>query len=124
MQFYRKAVELITLFFAGVSGVFLLTGTGTPGLRLMARLIFFISALNLSLHIREIVPWGKKVMHKVGLELAAFGKVSAENKPGGQSGGGEKRQPTERGHPPDGAGKETEGGRSRDKGSESGRRDS
>ena len=124
MHFYRKAVELITLFFAGVTGVFLLTGTGTPGLRLMALLIFFISALNLSLHTRDILPWGKKIMHKVGLELAAFGKVSGESKPGGQSGGGEKRQPTERSHQPDGAGKEVEGGRGRDKRSESGRQDS
>ena len=57
MNYHKKITALVTLFFAGISGVFLLTGAGAPGLRLMICLIFFISVLNLSVYWREFGRW-------------------------------------------------------------------
>jgi hypothetical protein len=57
---YKKLVLTITSFFCGASGVFLLSGAGSPGLNLMFGLIFWMSLLNLSLHAGEYYKSFKK----------------------------------------------------------------
>lgn len=107
MRFYKKIVTTTTIFFAGVSGVFLLSGAGAPGLRVLVGLIFFISALNLSIYLREFAQWSQKVVQTAGGQLAAAGKT--DKKPGGgadgKSGTPTKGQPSAEGGPrrqPDG----------------------
>lgn len=88
MNLYKKTVVIVTIFFAGVSGVFLLSGAGHPGLRLMVALIFFISCLNLSVYPREFGRWSKKVAQSAGGQLAVAAKPR-DKKSGaeGRSGG-------------------------------------
>ena len=50
---YKKTVLAVTSFFCGVSGAFLLSGAGSPGLNIMFALIFLVSLLNLSLYTNE-----------------------------------------------------------------------
>lgn len=61
---------IITLFFTGVSGLFLISGVGVPILRLMLFFVFFIGALNLSLYWREFGRWLNKTAHTAGAHLA------------------------------------------------------
>lgn len=103
MRFYKKIVVTITIFFAGVSGVFLLSGAGIPGLRILVGLIFFISTLNLTIYLREFGQWSRKVLQSAGSQLSAAGKSGkkpdSEGKPSGPPGkakssaeGGSRRQ--------------------------------
>lgn len=75
MNFHKKIVALVTLFFAGTSGVFLLTGAGAPGLRLLICLIFFVSALNLSVYWREFGRWLGGAARAARGHLADAGKA-------------------------------------------------
>ena len=50
---YKKTVLAFTSFFCGISGAFLLSGAGSPGLNVMFGLIFLVSLLNLSLYTNE-----------------------------------------------------------------------
>jgi|GEM_PF-3831262 len=97
MRFYKKVVTTITIFFAGVSGVFLLSGAGAPGLRVLVGLIFFISFLNLSTYLREFAQWSQRVVRTAGGQLASAGKT--DKKPGteGKAGGPGKSKPAEGG---------------------------
>lgn len=101
MRFYKKIVVTITIFFAGVSGVFLLSGAGIPGLRILVGLIFFISTLNLTIYLREFGQWSRKVLQTAGGQLSAAGKrgkkPDSEGKPGkGKSSAeGVSRRPAE-----------------------------
>ncbi len=79
---------LITAFFCGSSAVFLLSGAGYPGLRILIFLIFFVSGLNLSLYAKEIY-------HGLRKAVTLFGGQSEEPAPKGDKGpgkgeGGEK----------------------------------
>jgi hypothetical protein len=78
-SFYKKIVLAITSFLGGVSGAFLLSGAGSPGLNLMFSLIFLVSLLNLSLYIGEYYQSFKK-------QMASF--LPPPPKPEGGSGGG------------------------------------
>lgn len=84
MRFYKKIVIIITLFFAIVSGVFLLTGVGMPGLRILVGLIFLISFFNLSVYTPEFGQWAKRVIQAARGQLAAPWKT--ENMEPGQEG--------------------------------------
>lgn len=90
MRFYKKIVVTITIFFAGVSGVFLLSGAGIPGLRILVGLVFFISTLNLTIYLREFGQWSRKVIQTAGGQLSTTGKSGkkpdSEDKPGGPAG--------------------------------------
>ena len=76
---YKKIVLTITSFFCGASGVFLLSGAGSPGLNLMCGLIFLVTLLNLSLHAGDYCNSLKK-------KAASF--LPPPPKPEGGSGGG------------------------------------
>ncbi len=93
MRLYRKIVTLVTIFFAGVSGVFLVAGAGAPGLRLLVGLIFFISLLNLSLYTREFGRWLKRVIQTAGGHLAAGDQPPPPPPGGAKSGGGKPGKP-------------------------------
>ncbi|MDR1045657.1 MAG: hypothetical protein LBP33_11155 [Candidatus Adiutrix sp.] len=97
---YRKLVWLITAFFAGVSGVFLLSGAGSPGLRLLVAAVFFISLLNLSLYARELY-------RDFTGAFKLMGGQSAE--PEGQGGNGKARGGPAKGDQAEGG--QSEGGR-------------
>lgn len=117
MRFYKKIVTTITIFFAGVSGVFLLSGTGLPVIRVFTALIFFISLLNLSIYIREFGQWSKNVLQKAGKELAASGKSNKKAGPENKAdGSAPAKKPNEGGprRPAEGEGR-SEDGRDRDR---------
>lgn len=99
MRFYTKAVTTITTFFAGVSGVFLLSGAGAPGLRILVGLIFFISVLNLSIYLRKFAQWSQKVVQTAGGQLAAAGQTDKKSGIGakGKTGSPNKGKPAEGG---------------------------
>jgi len=59
---YKKIVLTLTSFFCGASGAFLLSGVGSPGLKIMFGLIFLVSFLNLSLYANEYYTSFKKQM--------------------------------------------------------------
>jgi len=80
MRFYKKIVITVTIFLALVSGVFTLTGVGSPGLRILVGLIFLTCFLNLSVYARDFGQWSKKVIQAVGNQLKAIRKTE-ENKP-------------------------------------------
>lgn len=44
-----------TAFCGGVSAVFLISGTGEPLIRVLVFVIFFVSAINFSIYVKEIV---------------------------------------------------------------------
>lgn len=71
MGVYKKVVAIITTFCGGVAGVFLVTGAGAQGLRLMVTLIFILCLLNVSVYLREFGLWLKKTMQTAGGHLAA-----------------------------------------------------
>ena len=101
-QTYRKVVQIITAFFSGISGVFLLSGAGGPGLRLLVGLICFISLLNLSLYAREVYQSCQRAFKLMGGQSAEpEAKGDGKKEGGGQAKGGK----------PDGGGK-SEGGKS------------
>jgi hypothetical protein len=85
-------VIVVTAFIGGVAGVFLLSGAGVPGLRVLVSFLFFVCLLNLSLYLKEFGQWCHKSIQAAGSALA--GQKPAEAKPaggggsGGQGGGG------------------------------------
>lgn len=97
MRFYKKFVSTVTIFFAGVSGVFLLSGAGAPALRLLVGLIFFISLLNLSIYLREFGQWSQKVIQSAGGQLAASSKSDKKSGAEGKAGGSGQSKPAEGG---------------------------
>ena len=82
-SFYKKIVLAVTFFLGGASGVFLLSGIGSPGLNVMCGLTFLVSFLNLSLYVNEYYKDFKK-------EAAVFFPPPAKPEGGGQGGGGAK----------------------------------
>ena len=94
-------MAIITVFSGGVAGVFLLSGAGAPGLRVLVLLFFLICLLNASIYIRDFTAWLKKTIQVASGHLAAAGKPDAkpqggdkpkdgDAKPAGES--GEKKQ--------------------------------
>jgi hypothetical protein len=77
---YKRIVLGLTSFFCGVSGAFLLSGAGSPGLNVMAGLIFLLSLLNLSLHVKDYGQSFKK-------RMAAFHPPPPPPPPKPESGG-------------------------------------
>ena len=69
MGFHKKIVAVITLFVAGVSCVFLISGAGVPALRVMVFVLFSICVLNLSVYWREFGRWIRKTAHTAGENL-------------------------------------------------------
>ena len=88
---YKRIVLAFTSFFCGASGAFLLSGAGAPGLNVLIGLIFFVSLINLSLHVKDYYQNFKK-------RLAEFnppakpedGQGGGQGGGGGQSGGGQQ----------------------------------
>jgi uncharacterized membrane protein YfcA len=81
---YKKIVLALTSFFCGISGAFVLSGAGSPGLNVMFGLIFVLCLLNLSLHANEYYKSFKT-------RLASFHPPPpppAKPEGGGGSGGG------------------------------------
>jgi len=89
---YWKVVMLITAFFCGSSAVFLLSGAGYPGLRVLVFVIFLVCLLNLSLYAREIVQGLKTAARLVGGQSAEPGGQGPPAK-GGDKGGGKGEGP-------------------------------
>lgn len=83
--FYNKIVIIITLFFTGVSGLFLVSGAGVPILRLMVFFVFFIGALNLSLYWREFGRWLNRTAHTAGAHLAEARTKKQEDENGSKN---------------------------------------
>lgn len=92
-KFYKKMVIAVTTFFTCVSGVFLLAGAGSPGVRLMVTAIFFISFLNLSVYARELYQ-NVKQSRPGGVKPEPpkdAAKPGGQGKPGGGGPGGGSR---------------------------------
>lgn len=85
MGFHKKIVAVVTLFFAGISGIILISGAGVPALRVMVFLIFCISALNLSVYWREFGRWLNKTAHTAGGHLAEARRKGQQGKEKGKA---------------------------------------
>ena len=99
-------VLAVTTFFTCVSGVFLLAGAGAPGVRVMVALIFFISALNLSVYARELCQ-AVRASRPGGVKPEPGPPGGGKDKPaegggapaGGREGGGRDQGPPDGGGP-------------------------
>lgn len=78
MKLYRKIVTIITAFCGGVTGVFLLSGAGAPGLRVLVLLFFLICLLNASTNIGDFTAWLKKTIQVASGHLATASKPDAK----------------------------------------------
>ncbi len=91
MKFYRRIVTNINIFFAGITGVLLVSGAGSLELKIIGGLIFLICVLNLLIYLKEFGKWCKGSVQAAASEIATRSgpaKAPAPPQGGGKPGGG------------------------------------